>query len=162
MFQLYCYKLDATINNFMITPSETHAQVLEHMQRILPGEEKEVWPHDINGEPLTASDLVFNFDNLVDSERILIVLNGNQKIRLEPELKIVLCLEVDVSEGLPRPFRVRSYMSSECEVLQTTPWCLANILYPHQLPPRSYNTVLISHRDSPVKPARLHLESPLS
>ena len=66
----------------MIAPSQTHDDVIEYMCPSFPGRLPEAWPHDINGERL------FDFDDVVDSERILVGTTKAERVRAETEMKV--------------------------------------------------------------------------
>ncbi|KAF1946060.1 hypothetical protein EJ02DRAFT_430984 [Clathrospora elynae] len=106
VFELYCPEIDATVSKCMITPSMTHDEILEQIRRMLPGEETEVFACDINGEPIFDLDTTpFNFNNVVDGEKLLIGTYNYHRIRPKPELEVVLYLEADEADGLPRSLR---------------------------------------------------------
>ncbi|KAJ4331289.1 hypothetical protein N0V87_009282 [Didymella glomerata] len=58
---------------------------------------EEIWPHDVNGEPL------FNLDKSTHGERILMSSDRLQRIWPEPELKVLLYLE---DGAAPKPLKV--------------------------------------------------------
>lgn len=103
--QLYCPEIQATVDDCIITPSMTTADILEHIIRMLPSEEEEVFICDINGELIYDKEepSMFSIDNVVNGERLLIGTYDYHRIRPEPELKVELYLEAD---GLGGSLRV--------------------------------------------------------
>jgi hypothetical protein len=85
-FQLLCPEINVTVDGSMITP-ETHLDVTTHMKAAFCSGLEEIWPHDVNGEPL------FNLDKSTHGERILMSSDRLQRIWPEPELKVLLYLE---------------------------------------------------------------------
>lgn len=106
--QLYRPDIDATVNHFMITPSQTYTNIIEHIKAAFYGEKlalEQIWPCDVNGEPLLdgIEDAVSNFDSVEHGERILVGSERYERMKPEPELKVVLYIEDDT---LPKAFRV--------------------------------------------------------
>jgi hypothetical protein len=99
IFQLLCPEIDVTVDGSMTTPSETHLDVTTHMKAAFCSGLEEIWPHDVNGEPL------FNLDKSTHGERILMSSDRLQRIWPEPELKVLLYLE---DGAAPKPLKVRT------------------------------------------------------
>ncbi|KAG9187338.1 hypothetical protein G6011_05209 [Alternaria panax] len=87
--ELYCPTIDLTITDFLITPSSAHKDIIESIRARFKSKYKldlqEVWPCDINGEPIRTSELgelingieiegdpVCNFGNIQSDELIIV------------------------------------------------------------------------------------------
>ncbi|KAH4942498.1 hypothetical protein HBI26_063530 [Parastagonospora nodorum] len=105
--QLYCPDHEVTVDNFIITPSMAHKDVVTAIMAAFRRYKiKEAWPCDINGEPLFANaDCPSTLDDVVDGERLLIALDNDSPIYPEPPLEVVLYLDGD---DLPKPLRKMS------------------------------------------------------
>jgi hypothetical protein len=102
--QLYCPEHEATVNNFMITPSMEYDEVLAHVKAAFRRYDlDDIRLCDINGEPLYDNDDCPScFSDVAHGERLLVAV-GDERIRPEPELEVVLFLEDD---SLPKPLQV--------------------------------------------------------
>jgi hypothetical protein len=109
--QLYCPEQEATVDNFMITPSMGHGDFVEHVKAAFRQYDlQHVRPCDINGEPLWDTDKSpSRLDEVADGERLLIAIDDDERLRPEPPLEVVLYLE---DEGLEKPLRVRTSIAT--------------------------------------------------
>ena len=114
--QLYCPDREATVDNFMITPSMTYKDVVAAIMAAFRRHKiKEAWPCDINGEPLFANaGCPSTIDDVVHGERLLIALEKDSPIYPEPPLEVVLYLDGD---DLPKPLRVSLLIAVRCSKL---------------------------------------------
>ena len=106
--QLYCPEHEVTINDFMITPSmdgEAFAISVKSVFRTKSIELEDMWPCDVNGEPLFEVKGVCpsSFKDIASGERLLIAVDEDERLGPEPKLEVVLYLE---DEGLPKALRV--------------------------------------------------------
>jgi hypothetical protein len=106
----------------IITPSATHKDILTSIQNRFSSPLPEIWPCDINGEPICTTeatdvfgtdgawirvidgDPIFNFPNLKDGERILVAVKESERIRPEPQMEVILYLGEDMNYSA---FKVR-------------------------------------------------------
>ncbi|KAI4925566.1 hypothetical protein J4E85_007445 [Alternaria conjuncta] len=104
--ELYCPETGDKADNFLITPSMTHDDIIFNVERTLRLRDQEIWACDINGELLYNSDMnSFHFNNVADGEKLLIGTYDYHRIRPEPELEVVLYLD-DTSGLLKRSLRL--------------------------------------------------------
>ncbi|KAI4656723.1 uncharacterized protein J4E78_006614 [Alternaria triticimaculans] len=115
--ELYCPETGDKADNFLITPSMTHDDIIFNIERTLRLRDQEIWACDINGELLYNSDMnSFHFNNVADGEKLLIGTYDYHRISPEPELEVVLYLD-DTSGLLKRSLRslgkeaLRNHMS---------------------------------------------------
>jgi len=111
--QLYIPAHNATIDDFMITPSmdgeafaaSVKAAFRRHHDFDLEG----MWPFDINAEPLfEVPGCPSAFKDIAHGERILIATDEDEQVLAEPALEAVLFLEDD---SLPKALRVSTVLS---------------------------------------------------
>jgi hypothetical protein len=105
--ELYCPEHKVTVKDFMITPSMSHKDIIDHVEAAF----RQYGclfcrPCDINGEPLW--DPKHSSSNLAlvkHGERLLISVEENDRMYPEPKREVVLFLEDD---SLATPLRVRT------------------------------------------------------
>ena len=111
--QLYIPAHNATIDDFMITPSmdgeafaaSVKAAFRRHHDFDLEG----MWPFDINAEPLfEVPGCPSAFKDIAHGERILIAMDEDESVFAEPDMEVVLFLEDD---NLPKALRVSTLLS---------------------------------------------------
>ncbi|CAN9081820.1 hypothetical protein J4E82_007414 [Alternaria postmessia] len=107
--ELYCPAKDLTITNFLITSSAAHKDIIEAIKARFKFKYKielqEVWPCDINGEPIRTSkpgelidgvviegDPVCNFSNIRNGEVIMIRLSRDERLATDTNHETVLYL----------------------------------------------------------------------
>jgi hypothetical protein len=114
--QLYCPEHEATVNNFIITPSMEYDDVLAHVKAAFRRFDlDDIRLCDINGGPLYDNDDCPScFSDIAHGERLLVAV-GDERIRPEPELKVVLFQEDD---SLPKTLRVCIPSLLRCS------WCI--------------------------------------
>ncbi|KAI4645877.1 hypothetical protein J4E93_005455 [Alternaria ventricosa] len=90
-------------SHFLITPTSAYKDIIESIKHRFRGELKEVWPCDVNGEPIGPSepgelfdgveipaDSVSNFGNIQDGERIIVRVSKNERVFLETKHETIL------------------------------------------------------------------------
>ncbi|KAF1832094.1 hypothetical protein BDW02DRAFT_600264 [Decorospora gaudefroyi] len=101
-----------TYKDYFLTPSMTWGVFMMNLRascsirKIMYGSgppqpgKPEVYPHDINGEPLfdNTHDTPFIFDNIQNSEHLLIAFAKDKRLRSQLPLKVVLFLEAEGAE----------------------------------------------------------------
>jgi hypothetical protein len=123
---LYCPDLNKEVFNFILTPSMTWDDIMVSIQAALQCQGKEVWPLDINGEPFYDTDAAFNFASIQDGEELFVKLREGFRITALPDLEVVLYLEEEDPDALPKPLKVSHQsvlerLSSHFHLLEN--WC---------------------------------------
>jgi hypothetical protein len=103
---LYCPDLNKEVFNFLLTSSMTWDDMIVSIQAALQCQGKEVWPLDINGEPFYDTDAVFNFASIQDGEKLFVKLREGFRITALPDLEVVLYLEEEDPDALPKSLKV--------------------------------------------------------
>ena len=109
---LYCPDLNKEVFNFLVTPSMSWNHMIVSIQAALQCQAKEVWPLDINGEPFYDTDAVFNFASIQDGEKLFVKLREGFRITALPDLEVVLYLEEEDPDALPKSLKVSHRNSS--------------------------------------------------
>jgi hypothetical protein len=91
--QLYCPEHEATVDNFIITPSMEYADVLTYVKAAFRAYNLEdIRLCDVDGEPFYDNDDCPScFKDVLDGERLLVAV-VDERIRPEPELQVELFL----------------------------------------------------------------------
>ncbi|KAH8725146.1 hypothetical protein GQ44DRAFT_616888, partial [Phaeosphaeriaceae sp. PMI808] len=105
--QLYCPKYNATVDNSIITPSMGYEGTITHVKASFRLDSlQHVHLCDINGERLFEHvGCPSSLRNVLSGERLLVVMNDNERVFPVPELEVMLYLE---DENLPKPLRKMS------------------------------------------------------